>query len=56
VFTEVGPVDLEEELEDVAIGNPVGVKDKLDRLGVPTRLVLGRVVAPATGPPGPGSR
>ena len=35
VFAEVGPVDLEEELEDVAIGDPVGVEDQLDRLGVP---------------------
>ena len=46
-------MDLEEELEDVPEGDPVGIEDELDRLGVPTRLVLSRVVALATGPPNP---
>jgi hypothetical protein len=33
-------VDLEEELEDVPVGGPLGIEDDLDRLGV-TRMVIG---------------
>jgi hypothetical protein len=42
--TEVGPVDLEEELQDVPVGGPPGIEDDLNRLCV-TRVVVGGRVA-----------
>jgi hypothetical protein len=37
----VGPVDLQEELEDGPVGGPRGIEDDLDRLGM-TRMVAGQ--------------
>ena len=37
-------MDLEEELEDVPIGDPLGVEDDLDRLGVTRMVAVGRVL------------
>src|SRR4051812_14847107 len=37
-------VDLEEELEDVPVGDALGVEDDLDRLGVTRMVPVGRVV------------
>ena len=37
-------VDLEEELEDVPVGDALGVEDDLDRLGVTGMVAVGRVV------------
>jgi hypothetical protein len=37
-------VDLEEELEDVAVGDPCGIEDDLDGLGMPWVVGVGRVV------------
>src|SRR4051794_35208139 len=42
-------VDLEEELEDVAVGDLLGVEDDLDRLGVRAVLAVGRVGDVAAG-------
>ena len=38
-FAKVGPVDVEEEPDDVPVGGPLGIKDDLDRLGVP-RMIM----------------
>src|SRR3954453_4659551 len=46
--------DLEEELEDVPVGDPLGVEDDLDRLGVPRMVAVGRVLVLATGVADPG--
>ena len=43
-FAKVGPVDLEEELQEVPVGGPLGVEDDLDRLGVTRMVAGGRVV------------
>jgi len=41
-------VDLEEELQDVPVGGPPGIKDDLHRLGMAPMVVLGRaLVLPA---------
>ena len=37
-------MDLEEELEDVPVGGPLGIEDDLDRLGVTRMVVGGRVL------------
>jgi hypothetical protein len=37
-------VDLEEVLEDVPVGDALGVEDDLDRLGVTRMVPVGRVV------------
>jgi hypothetical protein len=37
-------VDLEEELEDVPVGGPLGIEDDLDRLGVTWMVLSGRIV------------
>jgi hypothetical protein len=37
-------VHLEEKLEDVLVGGPLGVEDDLDRLGVTRVVIGGRVV------------
>src|ERR1700754_2947228 len=37
-------VDLEEALEDVPVGDALGVEDDLDRLGVAGMVAVGRVV------------
>src|SRR6185503_9576304 len=42
-------VDLEEELEDVPIGDALGVEDDLDRLGMTRMVAVGRVVVLPTG-------
>jgi hypothetical protein len=42
-------VDLEEELQDVPVGDPLGVEDDLDRLGVAGMVPVGRVGVLATG-------
>ena len=42
-------VDLEEELEDVAVGDALGVEDDLDRLGVTRMVSVRRVVVVPTG-------
>src|SRR4051794_16428411 len=47
-------VDLEEELEDVPVGDALRVEDDLDRLGVPGMVAVGRVVVLATGVSHPG--
>src|SRR4051794_15205525 len=47
-------VDLEEELEDVPVGDALGVEDDLDRLGVTRVLSVSRVVVLATGVSDPG--
>jgi hypothetical protein len=39
-LAEVGPVDLEEELEDGPVGGPRGIEGDFDRLGM-TRMVVG---------------
>jgi hypothetical protein len=43
-------VDLEEELEQVAIGDLLWIEDDLDRLGMAGIVLLGRVVVLAAGP------
>ena len=48
-LAEVGPVDLEEELQDVPVGGPLGIEGDLDRLGVTRMVVGGRVVVLAAG-------
>jgi len=48
-FAKVGSVDLEEELEDVAVGGPLGIEDDLDRLGVTRMVVAGWVVVLSAG-------
>src|SRR5262249_57285272 len=40
LFAKVGPVDLEEEFQDVPVGGPPGIEDDFDRLGV-TRMAAG---------------
>src|SRR6185436_16195926 len=47
-------VDLEEELQDVPVGDALGVEDDLDRLGVPGVVAVGRVVVLPTGVSDPG--
>jgi hypothetical protein len=47
-------VDLEEELEDVPVGDALGVEDDLDRLGVTRMVAVGRVVVLPTGVTDPG--
>src|SRR3954453_5615481 len=47
-------VDLEEELQDVPIGDALGVEDNLDRLGVPGMVPVGRVLVLSTGVSDPG--
>src|SRR4051794_14057488 len=47
-------VDLEEELEDVSIGDALGVEDDLDRLGVTRMVSVGRVVVAPAGISDPG--
>src|SRR4051812_47314018 len=47
-------VDLKEELEDVAVGDALGVEDDLDGLGVPRMVPVGRVVVLPTGVADPG--
>jgi hypothetical protein len=47
-------VDLEEELEDVPVGDALGVEDDLDRLGVARVVAVGRVVVLAAGVADPG--
>src|SRR6185436_15789735 len=47
-------VDLEEELENVPIGDALGVEDDLDRLGVTRMVPVGRVVVFPTGVSDPG--
>ena len=42
-------VDLEEELQDVPVGDPVGAEDDLDRLGVAGMVPVGRVGVLAAG-------
>src|SRR3954447_6365634 len=42
-------VDLEEEFEDVSVGDALGVEDDLDRLGVTRMVAVGRVVVVPTG-------
>src|SRR5215470_7840398 len=37
-------VDLEEELQDVPVGGPPGIKDDLHRLGMARMVVIGRVL------------
>ena len=46
MLVEVGSVDLEEELEQLPIGDPLRIEDDLDRLGVTGIVLLGRVVVP----------
>src|SRR3954468_10591080 len=46
--------DLEEELQDVPVGDALGVEDDLDRLGVPRMVAVGRVLVLATGVADPG--
>src|SRR5215217_5424913 len=41
-------VDLEEELEDVSVGDALGLEDDLDRLGVTRMVSVGRVVVVPT--------
>jgi hypothetical protein len=50
IFAKVGSVDLEEVLEQLTIREPRRIEDDFDRLGVTLRVILGRVVALATGP------
>src|SRR5918994_2887177 len=47
-------VDLEEDLEDVAVGDAGGVEDDLGCFGVPRVLAIGRVVVLAAGVSDPG--
>src|SRR3954451_100235 len=47
-------VDLEEELQDVPIGDPLGVEDDLDRLGVPRMVPVRRVLVLAARVSDPG--
>src|SRR4029078_13636475 len=47
-------VDLEEDLQDVSIGDALGVEANLARLGVPGMVPLGRVVVLPTGVSDPG--
>src|SRR4051812_32098610 len=47
-------VDLEEELEDVPVGDPLGVEDDLDRLGVPGMVPVRRVLVLAARVSDPG--
>ena len=42
-------MDLEEELEDVPVGDALGVEDDLDRLGVAGMVGVGRVLVLPTG-------
>src|SRR6202030_1827008 len=42
-------VDLEEELEDVPVGGPLGIEDDLDGLGVAGMVAIGRVLVLAAG-------
>jgi hypothetical protein len=49
LFVKVGPMDLEEKLEDVPVGGLLGIEDDLDRPGVPRMVVGGRVVILAAG-------
>ena len=44
LFAKVGPVDLEEELEDGPVGGSRGIEDDLDRLGMTRVVAGGRVV------------
>ena len=53
-FGKVGSVDLEEELEQAPLGDPVRVEDDLDRLGVTRMVPVGRVVVLPTGVSDPG--
>ena len=47
-------VDLEEELEDVPVGDALGVEDDLDPLGVTPGVLVGRALALSTGVADPG--
>ena len=47
-------VDLEEELEDVPVGDALGVEDDLDRLGVTGMVPVGRVLVLPAGVSDPG--
>ena len=53
-FFVVGIVDLEEELEQVAVGDLLGVEDDLDGLGVGAVVAVGRVGDVAAGVADPG--
>jgi len=53
-FAKVGPVDLEEELQDVPVGGLPGIEDDLDRLGVTRMVAGGRVVVLPAGVAGAG--
>ena len=47
-------MDLEEELEDVSVGDALRVEDDLDRLGVTRMVRVGRVVVLPAGVSDPG--
>ena len=49
LFAKVGPVDLEEELEDGPVGGSRGIEDDLDRLGMTRVVAGGRVVVLSAG-------
>jgi hypothetical protein len=49
ILAEVGPVDLEEELQDRAVGGLFGIEDNLDSLSVARMVVTGRVIILASG-------
>jgi hypothetical protein len=44
ILAEVRPVDLEEVLEQVPVGEPLRVEDDFDHLGVAPGILLARVV------------
>src|SRR3954469_14203065 len=44
-----GVVDLEEELQDVPVGDPLRIEDDLDGLGVAGMVAIGRVLVLAAG-------
>src|SRR5512133_613582 len=54
VIAKAGSVDLKEDLEKFPVGDPLGVEDDLDRLGVPGVVPVGRVVVLPTGVSDPG--
>ena len=47
-------MDLEEELQDVPVGDPLGVEDDLDRLSVTRVVPVRRVLVLPTGVADPG--
>ena len=53
-FAKIGPVDLEEKLEDVPVGGPLPIEDDLDHLGVTRMVIGGRVVVLPAGVAGAG--